>query len=558
MKQSLKPQQVQQFNNSIDSVQLDLRKNFVRTLIYPDEYSQRMPDEVTQQTNLYRSLREFALIANMDGTANAGRFSFAVKPILGSQRNLTDFQVGIVDNSNGWPDSYATKTAYVKQNLYSDPRIDPMAIPLLTNPSFSYTLTEEVGPTLSQAAIDGTIQGYWWQTQENNPFFFEIKQAFNVKQKFNSNPFPTLGPINIPGGDSSGINLGAMEGMTFFILPSGQYMITPSFRFLSGVPIGSVTNSLQMFVISIDMTTSTVDGAIKFQYNSQPVISGFFAATGNLDLVNNYNAEWASNTQTLFAQLSMALSLDGNHGIAFGLYTNSGLVFPNGASGLVINSTTDLTLNIPSNSGSLIKYRPIACSCLVTCTLPDLTAGGNIVGYSAPAGDIDNYYYKTSGVIGPYQEWQNLARNNKGLNTHDGNFKDGVYVWTQPWDINDTLMRVPSDTLAYPYQGIIVSGQVNPTVNLSGVIEIGRIRICIIYEYTTDNRLFLGESCFGSTADLDWCLAFLASQQHACENKMHPKVLKNIITKAAQWVTKAAPVVQRGLSMASGIAKLML
>jgi hypothetical protein len=226
--------------------------------------------------------------------------------------------------------------------------------------------------------------------------------------------------------------------------------------------------------------------------------------------------------------------------------------------GFTIATTSDERIPTVSDSGSIIKMRPIACSALVTCTLPEINAGGNIVAYSAPSADIDNYYYKTSPQLGPFQEWENLARTNKGQLLHDGNFKDGCYVWSQPWDKNDTLMRTPTEVNDYAYQGIIVSGQLNPSVALTGVVNVGRIRICIVYEYTSDNRLFPGESCYGTTNDLDWVLSYLGSQQHATENGSHISSLKNIIKTGASFVTKSVPTVMKAVDTAGKVAGLLL
>jgi hypothetical protein len=190
--------------------------------------------------------------------------------------------------------------------------------------------------------------------------------------------------------------------------------------------------------------------------------------------------------------------------------------------------------------------------------LPEINAGGNIVAMSCPSGDIDNYFYQTSAQMGPYQEWACLARTNKGNLLHDGNFKDGSYTWSQPWDKNDCLMRTPTESLDYKYQGIIVSGQLNPSVALSGLVNCGRIRIAIVYEYTTDNRLFNPHSCLGSTADLDWVLAYLGQQQHSTENSDHLAVIKNILKKGAEVVSYSVPKIVKAANLAGQVAALMI
>jgi hypothetical protein len=510
-----------------------LRSGFVKTLIYPDEYSERIPDELTQPTVLYRSLREFALIVNMDGTIDAGRFSFAVKPILGNFDSPNHYQVGIVDSSVSWPDDFSLPSSYVQQNLYSDPRQDPMALPLLSNlPGEFYTRSQDnIGGT-------GRIEG--------SPFSGPGSISYQTSRSSNLNPIITNSPFQL-----SGQTFGADVNLpTYYKFPAGVYTFNPSAIVTTNF---SSLNPCALNIYSVN-AAGIVDGDLTFRVGNDDQ-EGYLAGAV-------INRGWCGNiyntNQSTFADVSFDIVLDGEHSLVFGVFIPSGQTL-NGLSGsLMVNVSTNSILPFTSNSGSVIKIRPVACSALVTCTLPDLTAGGNIVGYSAPSGDIDDYYYKTSAVIGSFQQWQNLARVNKGINVHDGNFKDGVYVWTQPWDTNDTLMRTPGEALNYHTQGIIVSGQVNPTVNLTGNVEVGRIRIVLLYEYTTDNRLFTPVSCFGSTADLDWVLAYLATCQHATENVTHAERLKAIVKGAASWVTRSIPSMMKGLELASGIAKLAL
>lgn len=528
-------------NNIVNSANLEsaLRQDFVKTLIYPDQYGSRMPDELTQPTVLYRSVREFALIANMDGTVNAGKFSFAVKPILGDLNQVTQYQVGIVNPSFGWPTDFSVPSSYVSQNLYSDPRIDPMAAPLLSSlPGQFFTTTHADDQIYSGSA-----------TQRYGQFFAGADNATGNTTTIRQTA------LQIPHNLGSSLVYQGVTYLepTYWHFPEGIYSIHPYFHINGG--LSSTTGYPLMMMLAVDLKNQ-VDGYVTFQHGSTTVVNGYFV--GNYQSLVDWEATIYNTSQSLIDDISFNFRSDGNHRFVFAVALPVGQTVTDVYSGLIIDTTYDSSLPVTANSGSVVKIRPLACSALVTCTLPELTAGGNIIGYSAPPGDIDNYYYRTSSVMGPYQDWQNLARNNKGLNTHDGNFKDGTYVWTQPWDLNDTLMRTPTEAVEYAYQGIIISGQVNPTVQLSGMVEIGRIRIIILYEYITDNRLFLGESCFGTSNDLGWCLSFLASHQHAMENNEHAKKLKNIVQSAARWVTKSVPTMKKGLEMASGIAKLVL
>lgn len=522
-------------SNTINSVEDGLRRDTVKCMIYPDAYGCRMPDEVTQPTNLYRSLREFSLTANMDGTINAGKFSFAVKPTIGSLQEPYQYQVGIVDTSSGWPTDFSIASSYLSTNLSSDPRVDPILSQLATTTGGSYASTYTFG------AFNGSNVNY----QCN--IFGDTSNGFVNTAGVASRTHPNVGF----GFNTPGVNL---TNIISYVLSPGVYMVHPSI--LNG-GVYSTTGIIGILLVGIlDGKTGILKAAITFSSGGGPDIYG--TAPSQIKIISSWYGQVYNVNQSLIEDVSCAVQLQEGDELVFGFEMNAPQTISSLIGRLTFSTTTYPNLSTIVNNGSIVKLRPVACACLVTCTLPELTAGGNIVGYSAPAGDIDNYYYKSSSVLGPYQEWQNLARNNKGINTHDGNFKDGTYVWTQPWDKNDTLLRTPTEMLDYPYQGIIVSGQVNPTVQLTGNIEIGRIRIAMIYEFVSDSRLFLGENCFGSTADLDWVLAFLSTQQHATENVDHMKRLKDIVTKSARFVKNTVPSMMKGLQVASGIASMLL
>jgi len=528
-------QKSQQTLNNIVNVETNkLRMEYLKTALYPDEFGSRLPDELTQSTNLYRSLREFTLVANMDGTSNAGRFSFAVKPIIGDTVSPSSYQVGIVNNVSGWPTEFSLPSAYISSNLYSDPRVDPLINQLTGPPLGSYSSW-----THFAAAVPVTAN-----TVDGQAFAFGNIQQDNL----------TVTQVAIPNfvisdGALSGT---ACDNLIGWTVSPGVYRIHP-WVYVVGSLTATVTPGL--FLGFVDTKTLQLTGY--FQFGTSPTLVTYGLGTTNVQRVTLWAANIYNTSQSLFEDLVVDVDVPPNTAMFWGLNISS-VGYNNLYTGFCMAATINQAFSQVSNYGTVVKLRPVACSALVTCTLPELTAGGNIVAYSAPSGDVDAYFYNTSATMGPYQDWANLARNNKGLNTHDGNFKDGCYVWTQPWDKNDTLLRTPQDSVTYPYQGIIVSGQVNPTVSLTGLVEIGRIRIVIIYEFITDSRLFLGESCYGSTADLDWVLAYLGAQRHAMENPEHPSKLASIVKGAARWISKAVPAVQSGLKIASGVASLFI
>jgi hypothetical protein len=530
-------------DNVLDAEVAQIRKEYLHTVLYPDNYAYRMPDELTQPTMLYKSIREFNLLANMDGTVNAGRFSFAVKPILGSLDKRHHYQVGIIDNSQGWPTHYDDDSVYVKDNLYTDPRYDPMAAQL-TNPDMGYFSASSNGHNIPTFAV-GDYYNLTPGTDANGQIGVDPGSSINVDYI----PLPTS-PFVLDNGMTIHANSG---GNFVFSVPTGVYSYSPIFTIGGTWTTTSGSPNYALALIALDKNFN-VAGVLESKPGND-IVSGIFAGNSYFTYEHD-SAIWNVNQGLLVDERVNVMLYEDYYYVP--LFSIVGNAVNNVTIGFDLAPTRDVRLPAITNSGSIIKLRPVGLSCLVTCMLPEINAGGNIVAMSCPSGDIDNYFYQTSAQMGPYQEWACLARTNKGNLLHDGNFKDGSYTWSQPWDKNDCLMRTPTESLDYKYQGIIVSGQLNPSVALSGLVNCGRIRIAIVYEYTTDNRLFNPHSCLGSTADLDWVLAYLGQQQHSTENSDHLAVIKNILKKGAEVVSYSVPKIVKAANLAGQVAALMI
>lgn len=521
-----------------------IRREYLKLALYPETASilyGGMPDELTQPTNTYRSVREFDLKVNSDGTDNSGRFSFAVQPIFGSHQTPNQFQCGIVDTTNGWPLNFADGASYETTNANGDPRVDPSA----------------------QYFTTGTC-GQFFDPQTSAAYTFQ--QAGNYD-----------GSVFRPTGNPEVNSLGVVQSQTaktYTFEANGTYDLSNAYALSLPVGVFDVHPVLiNQGVFNISTSTNTAVGILMLSIDDKGNIDGVFRNTPSTsDILTGYLADniyrtsdWAGRIyapeQSVMIDDNFNLFNDGKHTYVFGVGSaniSPPLLTTQLRAGLLITATCDKRLGELSDSGLIIKMRPIALSVLVTCTLPDISAGGNIVALSAPSGDIKNYYYQTAPSRGPYQNWEVLARTNKGNMLYDDNLKKGCYVWTQPWDKNDTLMRTPTECNAYDYQGVVVSGQLSQATDLNGIVNIGRVRIVIIYEYITDSRIFNPIIHPGSTNDLDFVLGYLGVLDHAMENNDHLKKLSNFISRGARFMKESIPTMIKGLNTAGAIAGLLI
>jgi len=505
--------------------------SYMAALINPEIYSFRPPDALAQPTTLYRSVREFDLTVNFSGGSDDGKFSFAVKPILGGLDKPTHYQVGIVDTTNGWPQDFTSANTYLTTNLSMDPRVDPN-LDELCYPSIGFFAGQD--SNIADVAVAGNYQSVWAdQTIALYNIDFELVDlsAFTVS-------FTTGTPHNV-------------ENARVYALQCGVYGFTCDF--FNSTNLAAIGNTY-FCLYSIPRTPPYVaDGIWEC---STSATGGYGEFTDPNVYFNVYS--WPTNVQAVgqgpLGSFSGVFRADEDH------YYGIGFDGPSGTNKLAY--ATVFPTMIPqmasaSNCGNVSKLRPIAQSAWVENILPDLYSGGNIVTYSAPPQVIDSSFYGTNSTTGPYQEWQNLARNNKGILTYQGPFKTGAYAWYQPYDQNDMLLRTPTDMETYPYGGLIVSGQVVAAQPLTGNVTVGRIRIITLFEYLSDNTLFVAESCLGNTVAMESVLNFLSQQPHGYENPLHISKLGDLFKRGVKFVGDAVPYVIKGAETVGKIATLL-
>lgn len=526
-------QLIETINNSTFS---ETEQSYLKTLLYPDQYSFRPTDIVSQPTTLYRSVREFALVVNMDNTINSGRFSLAVQPKLGGTDSLNHYQVAIVNNSIGWPTStqFSQASTYVTNNLGVDPRVDPN-VPTLTYPPIGNL-------ALTSFGYSGDLVHF----NMSGAFTVVSQSQFGVMANFVTMPTDLTLPNTVEVYAHAPYNQGIS-------LPCGSYAFS---QYTENQGTFSGTLSYTAGFILTNKIGNIVLGAW-YRGPSGNYAYGLVNDPRYVQINHDHSGQIHNGNQGLINIVQTVINFNDDMvyvPIFLGPIQNTNQI----AFEITIQPSMVQAQDVASDCGNISKLRPIAMSCLVTNTSPDLIGGGDIVAYSAPPGVIAKDYFQSSSTMGNYQKWEDLARNNKGILTHDGKFKEGAYLFYQPYDTNDLLLRDPLSANDYDYPGLIVSGQFSSGSNATGLIEVGRIRIIILFEYITDNPVFEAESQYGSSYSIEKILTCVSTMPHAMENKIHLQTIANYIKKAAKFTIANAGKVHKAVNMASGIAKLLV
>lgn len=511
-------------------------QEYLKTLLYPDQYSSRPTDIVSQPTTLYRSVREFALTVNLDNTINSGRFSFAVQPKLGGTDLLNHYQTAIVDTTNGWPatSQFSNHLSYQSSNFGVDPRVDPN-VPTLTYPPIGNISIGGYGYSGDQVHFNMLGEPY-----------VVPNSSFNVLPNF----VTMANDLLLPNGVTVYAHAPYNDGIW---LPCGSYSIS-QYTENQGTFAGTLTYAAG-FILTNKAGTNILGAWYRGTYGTYAY--GVVADPNVVFINHDHSGTIHNNNQGLINIVQFILNfVDDMVYIPIFLgpaQNNSQIAFE-----ITIAPAMITYHDTASNCGNVSKLRPIAMSCLVTNTSPDLIGGGNIVAYSSPPGVIAKDYFGSTAAMGSYQKWEDLARNNKGILTYDGKYKEGAYAFYQPYDTSDLLLRDPVTANDYDYPGIIVSGQFSSGGSLTGIVEVGRIRVIILFEYITDNPVFEAESQYGSSYSIEKILTCVSTMPHAMENKIHLKTIAEYIKKAAKFTIDNAGKMHKAVNMASGIAKLLV
>lgn len=481
--------------------------NTVSCSTNPDENQYSLCDAVTQPVNLLKSISEQVVTVNFDGSNRSGFFSFATQPTLGSLTEASKQAIGIVDTSNGWPADFTSPSSYVSSTSGSNPKIDSQLLTL-------------INPTPKAWSISRTFTAY--TTQIGNDGFLYRKSAGSLDPGASQLNSLQITQKDMPSTTFTGLVNVTVSNPCVYTVPSGVYVVNSTIYMEP-----SVLSTERFTLVAIDYKDSVL-GTVSWGNNSTipSAVTGYFIGNVKPLYAHNGIAAFGVPDYVPYA-VNFVLRISGDVRIMPILVSQTSGNYSVLDAYLGFTTTIDADLPTVNDNGNVVTLRPIAHSALLTCLLPDILAGGNLVAYSAPSGDIRNMYYSNSSLIRP-QEWYQLGTLNKGNMMYDSKVKDGTYVWTQPWSENDILLRTPSEMVQYSYPGIMVSGVVIPPNGYSGIVSAFRLKVITIWEFVTDSTIFTPVSLLGDPSQMGKAMSILAELQHALPNSKHKQYVKKL------------------------------
>jgi len=272
----------------------------------------------------------------------------------------------------------------------------------------------------------------------------------------------------------------------------------------------------------------------KFSINivgCQGVAQGMTADVGRFSLILNPVFDASFPTFSTTQSNWMVAIQDGNNGTA--LWSNSWVASNPGTNFITyITDPNQLTFANPSNTGLMMKCRPVSASILASYNGQLINGGGNIAASWLP-GD----FWPVRAVTGTTNacKWETLAQF-KGA--YDGPLCKGAYTYWMPEDETDTLLYstangLPDRMAVHNYPVLAIAGQVSQTTvtpSTSGNSSTQlRVDCYINWEYTTDSRIV--EAMHGSKDINERYLAYkvLAKEASSMANGDHIDWIRGLL-----------------------------
>lgn len=191
---------------------------------------------------------------------------------------------------------------------------------------------------------------------------------------------------------------------------------------------------------------------------------------------------------------------------------------------------------LSENYGVTKKVRPVAMSALLSYSATTLQNGGMVAACLVPGDSvIDNFFTNSPTLGGNYQLWENLSR---VPGAYNGPLREGTYTYWRPDNELDNYLRVPDDANVYAFPSILISGEFVPGTNLTGLVEIGRLEVCTVYEWTTTSTLFESYTRVGSHSVMDAVNNAILPYPTSMSNPIHLEDVKRYLRSALDWAKR--------------------
>ncbi len=238
---------------------------------------------------------------------------------------------------------------------------------------------------------------------------------------------------------------------------------------------------------------------------------------------------------------------------------------PMTAANTVLTNDPNIQQMVPNRAvprtGLMVRARPVSMSAWFQYE-GDLISNGGQIAAALVTGDTwaENLTTVTSGNL---MNWENLANYPTAF---QGKLCDGTYSYYMPFGPGDYEFR-PVDKNAktrpmfqYDYSTIMIAGQAFHPGNAAAGQAIGRVRICINFEYMTDMRVT--DTVPSPVIPLALMLAakILAGQPTSIPNDEHQSFLSKLLTAGiagvAGWFVGGPATALLGVMGALGAARV--
>ncbi len=183
----------------------------------------------------------------------------------------------------------------------------------------------------------------------------------------------------------------------------------------------------------------------------------------------------------------------------------------------------DAAQNKVGPSGAVQTIRPLGMQVLATYIGPMLEAGGNITAALLPQDAVQNYVLSNGPVAAPGHPffWENAARMNLPRRVYSGPLRDGAYCYWVPDDVSNRDLQTPTDSSVADLPSIVISGQYTESGGNSGNVNIVRVTVDRMFEFTTASQIFHTAEPYVSYQDYVEAQEFITELPKAFPNDAH-------------------------------------